>query len=404
MNHETSILWLLALLTALLAAPRVDAAALATPQIAGYSGGKFSSPAGSFSMTAANDGFVKPSVINVGGRPVTIPATLRVAANAGSFIKSSLRLTPWGLIAGTLAASWLADQGMEWVAGQGWMVADPLDIGDYYPAGACIVAGVLRSPERACFDMGVRPNDDWSERANKKAACESNGPDFVFNSMYIQPYPAASDICLAPVDYSPGNRPATPEDWDSLPDPIPALAPELPHAPYLPEGVPVDEPEFSPQIVPLGLPYTAPDGSTWQPKADIQPAGDGKVRVRTFDDPLTDPQGNPVPSGTPPIETETPPESPKIPDICVDHPDVAACAKHGDIPAPDVIPTHTINFSTIFSPIGGSGTCPADVTSSRFGITWSYQPICDFAAAIRPIFVAFAWLGFGFIIVAGLKK
>lgn len=337
-------------------------------------------------MTAANDGFIKPSVINVGGRPVTIPATLRAAANAGNIAKNALRLNP-GLIVGTLAASWLADQGMEWIDGQGWHFSD----------SNAIPSSLESNCVADCASAG------WCTAPAVEIVPDSNGVPLYMCRGYWSFYGNRYNVMnYGPV--SPQIRPATPEDWDALPDPLPALAPELPYAPYLPEGVPVEEPEFAPQIVPLGLPYTAPDGSTWQPKADIQPAGDGKVRVRTYDDPLTDPQGNPVPSGTPPKETETPQEPPKIPDICVDHPDVAACAKQGDVPAPDVIPTHTINFSTVFSPIGGSGSCPADVTTSRFGITWSYQPICDFASAIRPIVVAFAWLGFAFIIVAGLKK
>lgn len=197
----------------------------------------------------------------------------------------------------------------------------------------------------------------------------------------------------------------TQPDWDALPSPLPDIAPELPYAPYMPEGVPVDAPEydFVPFRTPIGNPYTKPDGSTAQPMASVSPNGDS-VTIDTYDQPLTDANGDPVPGGTPPIDTAEPVPPPKMPDICDENPDIAACAKQGDVPAPDVIPTHTINFSTVFSPIGGTGSCPADVTTTRFGITWSYQPICDFASAIRPIVVAFAWLGFGFIIVAGLKK
>lgn len=350
-------------------------------------------------MTAANDGFIKPSVINVGGRPVTIPATLRMAANAGSVAKNALRLNP-GVIVGTLAAGWLAQEGMEWINDQ-WQRADTSPGAGYSACTGSSGTGSNLPPGTIRSNIEAR----WTTRSDAPAWFKADAA----GRWDYRPTTGAFEGVT--IDYmqchgtpGPAYQPATPEDWDALPDPSADLAPELPYAPYMPEGVPVEEPEFAPQIVPLGLPYTAPDGSTWQPMADIQPAGDGKVRVRTYDDPLTDPQGNPVPSGTPPIETETPPEPLKIPDICVDHPDVAACAKQGDVPAPDVIPTHTINFSTVFSPIGGSGSCPADVTTSRFGITWSYQPICDFASAIRPIVVAFAWLGFAFIIVAGLRK
>lgn len=35
------------------------------------------------------------------------------------------------------------------------------------------------------------------------------------------------------------SRPATDEDWDALPDPLPAVGAELPYAPYMPSGVAV---------------------------------------------------------------------------------------------------------------------------------------------------------------------
>lgn len=199
----------------------------------------------------------------------------------------------------------------------------------------------------------------------------------------------------------------TQPDWDALPSPLPQIAPELPYAPYMPGGVPVNAPEydFVPFQTPIGNPYTKPDGSTAQPMASVSPNGDS-VTIDTYDKPLTDANGDPVSSGTPPVDTAEPVPLPEIPNFCEENPDAAACAKQGEIPTPDIIPTHDVDFSTAWSPVGSGAGCPADVSLSFLGqpLSWSYAPICTMAETIRPLVIGFAWLGFGFIIVGGLRK
>lgn len=390
MNHETSIFSLLALLAALCAAPRADAAVVLTPQIAGYSAGKFSSAAGSFAMTAANDAFIKPSVINVGGKPVTIPATLRMAANAGQYAKNGMRLNPW-VIAGTLAAGWLADQMVSWDADSGQWVKGSTDYDWCVSSSSCcsspmpVVTGPYSSVN--CFAWVDRQTDVCNP-GSVRATCAPGQPNpgitYTWNAFNPRPGVGA---------------PMTPSDWDALPDPLPAIAPELPYTPYLPAGVPVDEPTYAPTIVPLGLPYTAPDGSTWQPMADIQPAGDGQVRVRLYDEQLTDPDGTPIPQ--PDRPTAEP--APEQPTQCDKYPDSIACSEYGTPEAMPNIPVHDLPINATPIPVGTSGQCPADITTSIYGLTWSYQPICDFASAVRPLIIGFAWLAFAYIVAGTVR-
>lgn len=378
--------------------PHARAQALATPQIAGYSGGKFSSPAGSFGMTAANDGFVKPSVINVGGRPVTIPATLRMASNAGNLVKGALRITPWGMIAGTLAAGWLADQGIQWLNGE-WQKQNS---GDWWSVPGHPV------PD-AKFMTG--------QSAAETACANDSGTLITYYPLGTGNYGSEGVYCqggsawgglqfwrsVIKFSGNPTSVPAMPEDWDALPDPLPAIVPELPYAPYLPDGVPVEEPEFAPQIVPLGLPYTAPDGSTWQPMADIQPAGDGQVRVRPYDEQLTEPDGTPIPQPDRPT-AEVAPEQPTQ---CDKYPNSLGCMQPGAAPAPETIPTTQVplSFTPMTMPGSSATSCPAPETVSLGGHSFEirYDGLCYYAEGLRPFVILGAYITAAMIIFGVIR-
>lgn len=201
----------------------------------------------------------------------------------------------------------------------------------------------------------------------------------------------------------PAYQPATPEDWDALPDPSADLAPELPYAPYMPEGVPVEEPEFAPQIVPLGLPYTAPDGATWQPMADIQPAGNGQVRVRPYDEQLTEPDGTPIPQPDRPT-AEVQPEQPTQ---CDRYPDSLGCLQSGAAPAPDSIPKTQVplNFTPMTMPGSSSTSCPSPETVSLAGHSFEikYDGLCYYADGLKPFVILGAYISAAMIIFGVIR-
>lgn len=360
------------------------AAVVLTPAVAGYSAsaGRFASAAGSFTMTAANDGYIAQSVVNVAGKAVTLPATLRMAANAGQIATAGMRLNPWG-IAATLALPWLLDKGLSYVNGQ-WLKAQPVS-GSPYTYG-----GVDAWPSSTSGDYcGCSTQPSPSCNGVYSTAPGGFGPyggcDCGSAATWI-----SHDLgsgCAVPKTAS--SVPATDSDWAALPDPLPAVAPELPYAPYLPEGVPVSQPEFSPSDVPLGNPYTKPDGSTAQSRAKISPAGDGQVTVSTYELQVTDAQGQPVSNPTP---QATPDQQP---DPCDQHPERLGCMPAGTDSF--AVPTSSVPLSFTPEAAPFSGTCPAPI--SVLGQSISFQSSCDAMTMIRPLVLAFAAVMAAFILL-----
>lgn len=388
-----------------------------SPVVPGYSGGTFTSSSGSFSMASANDGYIKPSVVNVAGKPVTVPANLRMASNAGQFAKSAMRLNPW-LLAGTLALPWLLDQGMEWSEDH-WRITDPLPPGNTYPDGktwshgysghSCFGTGSLCSIEQALTQSHLL---QWPgatgltfEYVSENSCSPYGGKSYkVYSS--LRPAGWSTSTCrtanLAP---NPESRPADENDWLGLPDPLPVVGPELPYAPYSTDGVPVDAPEydFAPFQTPIGEPYTKPDGSTAQPMASVSPNGDS-VTVDTYDQPLTNPQGDPLPDA-PPVDTPEP--QPDSPTQCDKYPNSLGCAELGtvdDLPVGEE--TRTIAAIAPITTIGGAGSCPEPLTASFMGqtVSFSYDMPCSFATSLKPLILAIAWLSAGLIFIGGVRQ
>lgn len=422
MNEETQLKAFVAFLVVFslmaLAHP-VLAAINVSPTVPGYSAasGGYRAPAGSFTMAPANAGYIQPAVANVGGKPITVPAKMRMAANAGQFAKNAMRLNPWGLAAtaATLAAGYLADNMMSWDndtntwrVPDGWSSPYAAGFPVYGIQGAtCINAHSSATPDmQVCYGLA---GSGWANSGVggcpaipcPDGTCDGGGnweQDYMSKWVEKNPFPSG---CVAT---SPGSRPATDDDWAALPDPLPAVAPELPYAPYMPEGVPVEAPEydFAPFNTPLGQPYTKPDGSTSQPMASVSPNGDS-ITVDTFDQPLTDSAGNPVPNPQPQDTAEPAPEQKTD---CDKYPTSVGCTDLGTPASPEPVPTTELPVNATVTPIGGSGACPSPASLSFLGqpLTWSYQPICDFAGMIRPLVIGFAWLTFGLIVVGAIRK
>lgn len=379
------------------------AAVSLSPVVPGYNAaaGTYRAAAGSFTMAAANSGFIQPSIVNVGGKPITVPASLRMAANAGTLAKSAMRLNPW-LLAGSLALPWLLDQNVEWDGSQ-WMKSTPdtAPVSGRYWYSSYSGAGT-------CWG-GTSGNCSWEQAHDQTKAgfmavnpwatsCGWGSPSGSSTSwndtLYCNGY--ATTFTFTGYGTNPGqSEPMTPGDWDALPDPLPAIAPELPYAPYMPEGAPVDAPEFdfAPFNVPIGEPYTKPDGSTYQPSASVSPNGD-TVTIDTYDQPLTDTQGQPVPNPTP---QDTPEPQP---DPCEQNPDRLGCMNAGSDNF--TVPKSTINFS--FTPeadVLGGGGCPAPI--SVLGHSLSYQPACDAMSMIRPVVLGMASIIAAYILFGAFR-
>ncbi len=318
------------LLFLLMLAPGISAAAVVVkPQIAGYAVGSYRAAAGSFAMTAANDGYIAQAVANVGGRAVTMPATLRMAANAGRIALEGARLSPL-LLAGSLILPWLIDHAMNYDQNTGqWMVTQPssgytlceTSSGGNFTGDEASVYAHLMGVMSSLYGPGYITKYPVGDPGNW---CASNGCTEAAKWFTNAGGWYGSYLCNGPLAQA-STAPATDNDWNNLPDPLPAIAPELPSAPYLPGGVPVLDPEYQPQDVPIGDPYKMPDGSTVQDHAQITPSAGGQVTVVTYTQTIIDATGNPV-SDAPKNVT------PDQPDLCQLHPDSVACMSAGGPP------------------------------------------------------------------------
>lgn len=82
--------------------------------------------------------------------------------------------------------------------------------------------------------------------------------------------------------------------------------------------------------------------------------------------------------------------------------DIAAAG--GTMPTPDITPVTTWGGSLTYTPVAGSCPAPKSLVLHGQTIEMSYQPYCDYAAGIKPVVLALAFLSAGFIVVTGSKK
>lgn len=414
MDHSPmkAFLLFLGLLTVMVFSQYSHAAYTATPTIEGLTGGTYK-PLTIPSLTGAN--FSATGKVLINGKLVSIPGYVPPAATASQAAKTSLWLNPW-LIGATLLA-WADDAGLQsdYVNGGGWLKTVPgvgsascttfggVGYGNTYDA-AC-TASIARLPYQCPTkdDTGncVLPGAvygvygaGWVTYYKSKYCASPECVNGAVYGDYMYDYVQHTAGSIAGVEGQTGGttEPATQADFDALPAPSPQALAEL--APQV--GVPVDAPVYNPLTIDVGSPYTRADGSTAQPKARVSPAGEGQVTIDLYDQPLTNPDGSPVPADTPVQDTV------EQVNQCELYPDSVGCAKFGTSPAMDTIPTTEI-LATDATAIGGAGSCPADIALPR-GLTWSFGPMCDFATTIKPLILGFAWLSFGVIVAGGVRR
>lgn len=209
---------------------------------------------------------------------------------------------------------------------------------------------------------------------------------------------------------TPQPQPVTVEqiEEDMAAKPLPSqLPPGFPYpldptAPFIFNPDTANPPNTQPLRVPQGNPVPTPNTNPQQYKQPVTrftsaptPADPFRLDARPEDIVSNSPTGmtgpEPVTSGSP--EGKPPEKS----DLCAEHPDILACQKvKFEQLDPVSIPQGSRNLA--ITPDAGWGPsvagCPADrVANVSFGgVTFSYQPFCQFAAGIRPVVIAVAWL------------
>lgn len=414
----------LLVITTLAFTPRAHAATLATPTVAGLAAGVFqpaSTPA------VAGSAFSVTGAVTVSGKTISVGGTIPPAANASSYARAALFSNPW--LQGALLALWPSElaSGDLVLSGGAWnFVNPPPDLSNpNYQYRTSSSYPWQDSPMTACQYSWSASTAEYGNTCNGSISRATGGTCYVtqpatcggfvsgehawtsYSSTLRTSCPAgysgspSSGTCtlVDPVAAGGTSRPATQDDFNDLPDPSPGILAEM--APQI--GVPVAEPTFEPADVPIGTPYTKPDGSTAQTRAKISPASDGQVWIDVYEIPLTDAQGDPVQNPTPQDQPETDTPSPTQ---CDKYPNTLGCARLDPVPD-ESLGTENRDVSLI-QPVdlGGAGTCPAPLTATVAGMTieWSFDALCQYANALRPLVLALAWLSAGTIFIGGVRN
>lgn len=405
-DFKPVLLLVLFILAAQIVSQSANAATVVTPAVEGLSGGTFK-PLTTPALTGPN--FVATGKVLINGKLVPIPGYIPPASTAAQAAKTSLWLNPW--LIGASLLGWAGDAGLTsdlqvsgWVKttpaqgdfestaascdmpGYGIGYASsrsaacaeavtfyPYNCPNYGPGGSCISPGELLS--QTLYKINQTQKIDWG--GGNIEYLQSS-----FNKTVYTTGELDNDVG--------GTEPATQDDFNSLPaPPLEALAELAPQV-----GVPVNDPVYDPVDVPIGDPYTRPDGSTAQPMAKISPQSGGQVAIDTYDQPINDPQGNPIPDPDP-IDTPEP-----QPDFCQSNPQSISCLSLGSDSFD--MPSKSINFAFAAesSPIG-AGSCPAGI--NVLGNTLSFQPACDAMGMIRPLILGLASLMGAYIFIGGIR-
>lgn len=244
-----------------------------------------------------------------------------------------------------------------------------------------------------------------------------------------------SDGCLSPDTYRP-TKVDTPEEFaDKLaPKPMPETVPfELPYPTHLPVEAPAINPSTDSEY-PVSLPLWVPVGDP-VPNLEYNPdlATEGKnlpfvvPGVRVLHSPTTEEpwrldlqtlnrpvesqkvQTGPeteklLPDGSPPNANDRPRSD--TADLCEKHPDIVACQKLTE-PERAELPEKDLEFELIpETGFAGGGSCPPpfSVTVGGRTLTFSWQGFCNSLTMVKPLLLAFAWLGAAFIVLGARQE
>lgn len=354
----------------------------------------------------------------VAGKAVTVPATWRLASNAGQLAVNALRVNPYGLAA-SVALTWLVSYGISKCADGTWCAQPATDSTkaiDGYKWQSFGVSGTFNSGWDAAYAV-------WdSNYAGRKAAgytlsslrdrsspqngaptyapvwINASGSTIIEGSIVISRVSPVQ--CAAGYVQSGGSCVGTPvpagdTDWGKV---QPSTIPDAVLNNLAKDGVFLSvSPTVAtaPQVVPLSDPYIDPvTGKRFRDVAYVTPSTDGKTADLQVVKQEVDANGNPV---TDPA-TGNPVAPQKNDDPCTGHETRLGCMDKGDIPAgPDLqqsAKTITITPDTGWGP--DTMACPADIVTVLHGgggaVAYSFKAQCDFADGVRAPVIAIAWV------------
>lgn len=360
---------------------------------------------GTFSGASFNGNFTG----QVAGRAVTMPASMRMAANAGQFAANAARFNPAGLLS-AIVAGWLLEKGLEYINGQ-WTKKQPDDApitGKYWWHG--FSSGSCHSSANKCsygqllaeivpIENAAFRSDDFSITGIGNAC----GTGCVQLNYTVYGWSKGSIGVFYGGVADPLRYPAADSDFA-----IPGLAPDAVANELAKKGVsiPLEDPDVQPVDIPLSDPYTDPaTGRKYQDRAKVSPSEDAKSAEATPYKQEVSPDGTPAKNED---GTDKAPEEQT--DFCKQNPEALACAKLGEPEDVDPVEERNKDVAAI-TPASGFGpssaSCPADITKTlKSGVTivQSWQPVCQYASGIRPVVVGVAWLIAAMIFIGVTRK
>lgn len=410
----------------------------------GWTGGggaaaTFSYPSAANAATFSNGTVLTNSSLNVGGKAVQVPASMRIAANAGRVAAAAIFLHP-GLRAVVAVATWVGAAGFIYNVATGlWERIDPnASVSDGY-SYSVDGSPQFQSVREAClYELNTKfGGKGYKFDGARNGNCYmSGGPnnikDFAFARYYQGPKnvscPAGWYVTGGGCAQVPPGVPVKIEEFvESVPDARP-MPPELPGVVW-PAAWPVEVPEIQPMFIPTGNPVpnpkydpSAPPSPSNQPwlqpgvklspaptpnapwQVDLQPVNRPVDSPTPKPDPVQDPVPNPDGSGN--NDKPRDPEKDER-DFCEKNPDVLACQKLDEPEDPGKLKVQEVDFN--FQPesgFAGSASCPAPMSFNVHGnvITLNWQPFCNSLDMIRPFLLAMAWLSAAFIMLGARKE
>lgn len=378
--------------------------------------------------------------LNVGGRMVTIPASMRFAANAGRFAANFIVANPY-VRTGLAIASWLQIGKLVYDEVQKTWVKQVDTYQDASEFGYKIFDRVYSTPEEACIteftswqppdivarnhvnistDLYGRPLCEYLPNysslwvINKVQVCPTgsvfvNGQCMVKGSTLtpLTPDQAADELGKIPMP------PLVPQE---VPTPLPVELPKINPVPS-PDGdpAPMRIPTGDPVKLPNPDPANQPDQYR-KPAIDVVPSpvpGEPwRVDIQPKDvissDPNKLPENAPVPSNPPSGGDGGDKTQEKVPGFCETNPNSIVCKElKFDKPESDELKKKDVSVQvTPDSGWGGNGQCPAAKTVTVSGQTFEipFDMICGFLGNIRPVIIAMAWLSALGIMIGGFRE
>ena len=387
----------------------------------GGAGGSFVGTKAANTATFLSGNVTTNASLNVGGRAVTMPATMRFAANAPRIAASAVMLHP-GIRTAAAVAGWLGLAGLFWdEASKTWKAPDPQseslksDGFVYWPT---YTNGAVKYSSFSSACTSIKDKNGKSPSVYGQYCMWEEGGSSISITKGPSSCPSGWYITPAGCTQTPQPKTVTQEEAveEIIKHPMPDDAPK-----YIPEPLPVEMPYMEPVYIPTGNPVAnpkydpskplSPENQPFvQPGTKVTPApapgAPWQVDTTPVNRPTGSPQGTtePVPDSPTEPSTDTPREDGKEDrDFCDKNPNALACLEL-DTPEGE-IPKGTFNVTYSVENSWGNGSCPADKYATLAGKSikvYDWAQTCDYVATyVRPILLLLCALGALFIVMPG---